>query len=119
MHERDFCTPSKHGTHSVTLTKYLKRFVSVDVRCKLTLKEKTQSGYTLMGNYHRVYLFLIDLLRAGYRMCTKYITGDEAHTALRTVWGRSKQMKSVDAAKKTKLKRLSENKSKSKRHRRH
>lgn len=72
-----------------------------------------------MSNYHRVYLFLIDVLRAGYRMCTKFITVDEAHTALRTVWGRSKQMKNVDEAKKTNLKRLSETKNKLERRRRH
>lgn len=118
-HERDFCTPSKLGTHAVTLTKYLKRFISVKVRCKLTLKEKSKSGHTLMANFHRVYLFLIDVLRAGYRICGKYITGDESHTALRTIWGRSKQMKNVDEAKKTKLKHLRETEKKSGRRRRH
>lgn len=48
-----------------------------------------------MGDFHRVYLFLIAVLRAGYRNCHKLITIEEAHTAIRTVWGRSKQTKNV------------------------
>lgn len=98
------------------MTKYLKRFVSVDVRCDLTLKEKSKSGYTLMGDYHRVYRFLIDVIRAGYRMCTKFITTDEAHTALRTVWGRSRQYKNVVDAKK--VNHPNKKKKNSERHRR-
>lgn len=70
----------------------------MDVRCELTLREK--SGKTLMGDYKRVYKFLIDVIRAGYRMVKKFITRDEAHIALRTVWGRSRQYKTATDKKK-------------------
>lgn len=117
-HEQDFCTPSEIATHTVTLTKYLKLFVCLDVRCTLTLKEKTESGYTLMGDFHRVYMYLINVMRAGYGICKKTLTVDEAHTALRTVWGRSKQQKNEDDQKKLKRKRLDDKKKKSHRHHR-
>lgn len=99
------------STLAVTMTKYLNRFVSMNVRCDLTLKEKSKSGYTLMGDFERVYRFLIEVFRAGYRMCAKFITADEAHTALRTVWGRSRQYKTADE-KKQQLKRTNEEKRK-------
>lgn len=92
----------------------------MDVRCKLTLKEKTknESGDTLMGDYHRVYLFLIDVMRAGYQMVNKQITVEEAHTALRTVWGRSNQLKNEEELKRRTLKqkRLKNNQKKTRRH---
>lgn len=119
-HQRDFCTPSKLATDTVTLTKYLKRFISLQVRCKLTLKEKskTDSGDTLMADYHSVYLFLIDVMRAGYEMVNKNITLNEAHTALRTVWGRSKQLKNEEDLKRQKFKqkRSNEKRKKTRRH---
>lgn len=120
QHEQDYCTPSKIATDTVTLTKYLKRVISVDVRCKLTLKEKiSESGYTLMGDCHRVYLYLIDVMRAGYRICNKNLTVDEAHTALRTVWSRSKQHQNAESTQRVKrLQRLREKKKNAERHRR-
>lgn len=110
--QRDYCTPSKLATDTVTLTKYLQRFISLQVRCKLTLKEKSKNdaGDTLVGDYHRVYLFIIDVMRAGYQMIDKQITVGEAHTALRTVWGRSKQLKNEENEKKRKLKQKRLNK---------
>lgn len=90
--ERNFCCPTKTSTDTVTITKYLKRFVALNVRCRMTLKEKGETGVTLFKDYHRVYQFLIDVMKEGYRMCGKKITIDEAHTALRVVWGRSKQL---------------------------
>lgn len=77
------------------MTKYLKRFVSLNVRCQLTLKDPGESGLTLYKDYYQVYLFLIDAMKEGYRMCGKKITVDDAHTALRVVWGRSKQLLSI------------------------
>lgn len=117
-HERDFCTPSKLATDTVTLSKYLKRCISLQLRCKLTLKEKTELGYTLMGDFHRVYLFLIEVMRDAYKIRNKTISVDEAHTALRTVWGRSKQLKNEDDLKKLKQKRLNEKRKKVQRPRR-
>lgn len=68
--------------------------MSLRVRCQLTLKDlKGQSGLTLFANLHQIYSFLIDVMRAGYQECGKDITVDDAHTALRTVWGRSKQLR--------------------------
>lgn len=62
--------------------------------------EPGESGLTLHGNYHQVYLFLIDVIKAGYRSRKKEITTGEAHTALRIVWGRSKQLKNNTKQKK-------------------
>lgn len=76
------------------MTNYLKRFVSLRVRCQLTLKDlKGNSGKTLFGDFHQIYLFLIDVMRAGYQECGKDLNVEYAHTALRTVWGRSKQLR--------------------------
>lgn len=61
------------------------------MRTKLTLKENGDDGITLYKDYHSVYKFLIDVMKAGYLTCKKTITNDDAHSALRVVWGRSKQ----------------------------
>lgn len=66
----------------------------------MTLMEAGDSGLTLHGNYRQVYLFLIDVIKAGYRSCKREITTDEVHTALRVVWGRSKQLKNNENHKK-------------------
>lgn len=72
-----------------------------------------------MDDCHRVYLYLIDLMRAGYRICNKNITIDEVHTALRTVWGRSKQHQTAETNQRDKrLQRLREKKQNAERHRR-
>lgn len=71
-----------------------------------------------MGDFHRVYLYLIEVMRAGYRMCGKTVTVDETHTALRTVWGRSKQLKNEDDTKKRKQKLLEKERQNTKRPRR-
>lgn len=75
----------------MTISKYLMRFITLRVRCKITLKENGEDGATLFKHYHSVYLFLIDVMKAGYQTCKKTITNDDAHSALRIVWGRSKQ----------------------------
>lgn len=75
----------------MTISKYLMRFVSLRVRSKLTLKENIDDGATVFKDYHSVYEFLIDVMKAGYRSCNRIITNDDAHSALRIVWGRSKQ----------------------------
>lgn len=75
------------------MTAYLKRFISVPVRAKLVLKDlKRQSGLTLYHDYHRVYLFLIEVMKAGYLIKNKVLTNKDVHGILRVVWGRSKQM---------------------------
>lgn len=99
--ERNFCCTTKTSTDTQTITKYLKRFISLRVRCQLTLKEQSgESGYTLYRDYKHVYEFLIDIMKEGYRIGGKKITRDEAHTALRVVWGRSKQLYSGKQKKK-------------------
>lgn len=71
----------------------MRRFISLDVRKNLTFKDaKDPEDKTLHGNFHQVYLFLIDVMRAGYKSCGKSITVDDAHLALRIVWGRTKQI---------------------------
>lgn len=74
------------------MTKYLQRFISLRIRNKFTLKEQGRAGITLFDDYHNVYQYLIDLIKAGYIAQRKTITTDEAHQALRIVWGRSKQL---------------------------
>lgn len=74
------------------MTAYLRRFISLDVREGLTFKDPRETDdKTLYGNFHQVYLFLVDVMRAGYQSVRKSITVDEAHLALRVVWGRTKQ----------------------------
>lgn len=71
----------------------MRRFLSLDVRKKLTFKDaKDSKDKTLYSDFHQVYLFLIDVMRAGYKSCDKSITADDAHLALRIVWGRTKQI---------------------------
>ncbi len=73
------------------MTKYLKRFISLRVRKKLTLKERGDTGVTLFDDYYEVYRYLIDLIRAGFRLRNKILLNDDAHQALRIVWGRTRQ----------------------------
>lgn len=71
----------------------MRRFLSLDVRKELTFKDaKDSDDKTLYRNFHQVYLFLIEVMRAGYKSCGKSITVDDAHLALRIVWGRTKQI---------------------------
>lgn len=75
------------------MTAYLRRFISLNVRKELTFKDaKDAEDKTLHGNFHQVYLFLIDVMKAGYKSCGRSITVDDAHLALRIVWGRTKQI---------------------------
>lgn len=91
QHERSFCCSTKKSTDTVTMSKYLMRFISLRVRSKLTLEENVDDAATLFKDYHSVYRFLIDVMQAGYRSCLRNITNDDAHSSLRIVWGRSKQ----------------------------
>lgn len=58
----------------------------------MTFKEVGDTGITLYDDYNEVYKFLIDLMKSGYRLRSKILIDDEAHQALRIVWGRTKQM---------------------------
>lgn len=74
------------------MTAYLKRFIDVDLRASLVLKElKGKSGLTLYNDFNRVYLFLVEVMKAGYVIKNKVITNKAVHVVLRIVWGRSKQ----------------------------
>lgn len=74
------------------MTAYLRRFIDVDLRAKFVLKDlKGQEGMTLYNDFYRVYLFLIETMKAGYVIKHKILTNKEVHVVLRTVWGRSKQ----------------------------
>lgn len=75
------------------MTTYLRRFISLDVRRHITFKDaKKEPDETLYGNFHQVYLFLVEVMRAGYKSCAKNVTADDVHLALRIVWGRTKQI---------------------------
>lgn len=89
-HEKEFCMPSENVTNNVVVTNYLKRFISLRARSLLTLKGG--DGMTLYADFHCVYLFLIDVIREGYKACKQKLTEKEAHESLRIVWGRSKQL---------------------------
>lgn len=74
------------------MTSYLRRFIDVDLRAATVLKDlKGQQGMTLYHDFHNVYLFLVETMKAGYRIKNKVLTNNEVHIVLRTVWGRSKQ----------------------------
>lgn len=74
------------------MTSYLRRFISVDLRASIVLKDlKGQQGMTLYNDFHHVYLFLVETMKAGYRIKNQIITNKDVHVVLRTVWGRSKQ----------------------------
>ncbi len=85
--------PGENDTKTVVVTNYLKRFISLRVRCLLTLKDtKKNSQGTLYYDYYNVYNFLITVMCQAYKSCRKCLTQKEAHEALRIVWGRSKQL---------------------------
>lgn len=44
QHETDFCCPTNRSTDTATISKYLKRFISLRVRSKITLKENGKMG---------------------------------------------------------------------------
>lgn len=90
--EKEYCGPTGRQTDTVVMTKYLQRFISLSVRDEMTFKEKGDTGITLFDDFNNVYNFLIDLMKAGYKTRNKTIHTDEAHQALRIVWGRSKQL---------------------------
>lgn len=46
----------------------------------------------LMRDFPEIYKFLIDVMVKGYAMSNTPLKSSEAHLALRTVWGRTKQM---------------------------
>ncbi len=83
------------------MTSYLRRFIDVDLRASLVLKDlKGQEGLTLFHDFHKIYLFLVDVMIAGYNIKGKILTSKDVHIVLRTVWGRSKQTQSEEANKK-------------------
>lgn len=74
------------------MTAYLRRFVDIDLRASIVLKDlRGQPGMTLYKNFHNVYLFLVNTMKAGYLVKNKIVTNHDVHIVLRTVWGRSKQ----------------------------
>lgn len=89
---KDFCVPSK-STDNVVMTAYLKRFITLELRCEIALKDgKGQKELTLFEDFRRVYNFLIEVMKSGYAAYNKRIKSGAVDTALRTVWGRSNQM---------------------------
>lgn len=74
------------------MTAYLRRFIDVGLKASLVLKDlKGQEGMTLYHDFYNVYLFLVETMKAGYRIKNKILTNKDIHLVLRTVWGRSKQ----------------------------
>ncbi len=97
--EKEFCTHSS-ATDTVTMTAYLKRFISVDLRASLVLKDlKGEQGLTLYHDFHKVYEFLREVMKSGYQIKNKILTNKDVHVVLRTVWGRSKQALAGEANK--------------------
>lgn len=91
--EIEFCIPGENDSKCVVITNYLKRFISLRVRCLLTLKDtKKDSQGTLYYDFYNVYNFLITVMCQAYKSRNKPLTTKEAHEALRIVWGRSKQL---------------------------
>lgn len=83
------------------MTTYLKRFMLVDLRASLVLKElKGEQGLTLYHDFHKVYEFLREVMKAGYLIKCKILTNNDVHIVLRTVWDRSKQTLAGEANKK-------------------
>lgn len=72
------------------MTAYLRRFIGVEA--SIVLKDlKGQPGMTLYNDFHNVYLFLVETMKAGYQIKNKILTNKDVHLVLRTVWGRRKQ----------------------------
>lgn len=75
------------------MTAYLKRFISLDLRDELHLKDpKGKDEPTLTRDFPEIYKFLIDVMVKGYQKSNTLLKSSDAHVALRTVWGRTKQM---------------------------
>lgn len=75
------------------MTAYLKRFITLELRCDVGLKDaKGQKELTLYRDFNYVYKFLIDVMKSGYAAYGKKISSGEVRIALRTVWGRSNQL---------------------------
>lgn len=90
-HEKRYCAPSE-STDTVTMTSYLRRFIDVNLKASLVLKDlKGQKGLTLYHDFYKVYLFLKDVMVSAYEAQGKILTHKQVHIVLRTVWGRSKQ----------------------------
>ncbi|KAJ6639802.1 hypothetical protein Bhyg_12549 [Pseudolycoriella hygida] len=86
-HEKQYCAAS-NSPHTVTMTSYLTRFIDVNLRASLVLKDlKGQKGLTLYHDFHKIYLFLVDVMTSGYNIEGKILTNIEVHVVLRTVWG--------------------------------
>lgn len=75
------------------MTAYLKRFISLKLRDELHLKDaKGTDEPTLVRDFPQIYKFLIDVMINGYQESNIQLKPSDAHLALRTVWGRTKQM---------------------------
>lgn len=75
------------------MTAYLKRFISLNLRNTLCLKDaKRTDDLTLTRDFPEIYNFLIDVMVKGYQDSNTQLKPSDAHIALRTVWGRTKQM---------------------------
>lgn len=62
------------------MTAYLKRFISKSMRASIVLKDlKGQLGETLYVDYHHVYVFLIEVMKAGYLLRDKVLTKNNVH----------------------------------------
>ncbi len=91
--EAYYCSASKQSD-SVVMTAYLKRFMSLSLRDQVHLKDSKgkDDEPILCRDFPEVYKFLIDVMIKGYAMSNTQIKPSDAHVALRTVWGRTKQM---------------------------
>lgn len=46
----------------------------------------------LVSDFNEIYKYLVDVMISGYNLSKRQLKEAEAHIALRTVWGRTKQM---------------------------
>lgn len=75
------------------MTAYLKRFISLEVRREVALKDpKGQKDLILYLDFKKVYGFLVDVMKSGYLAYNEQIKSTEVKTVLRTVWGRTNQL---------------------------
>ncbi|KAJ6639186.1 hypothetical protein Bhyg_11926 [Pseudolycoriella hygida] len=90
--EKYYCTASRQSA-TVVMTAYLSRFISLNLRDQVHLKDsKGKDEPTLTRDFPEVYKFLIDVMVKGYKESNTQLKSSDAHVALRTVWGRTKQM---------------------------
>lgn len=91
--ESYYCTAGGQS-HSVVMSTYLKRFITLNLRDEIHFKDAKGKDEEpiLVRDFVEIYKFLKDVMIDGYVKAKNQLKDSEAHLALRTVWGRTKQM---------------------------